>query len=147
MTLNSTSNNSSIYRYIRPLVFDPKRPNVLLNSELGGICIRFDIDHIESELRISYARCSMITKFCAKLAKKIADRRFFNNEFYSIPFNKKLLLMENLRTYLRASRGSAPTELEQLGRAITATENINQIELDNFSKFADSAHQLSKSSY
>lgn len=62
----------TFYRYIRPVLFDEKRSE-LITQKKGGICLRFEIDG--SSLFFTHARCGFNDLFSKDVAKKIADER------------------------------------------------------------------------
>lgn len=63
---------SAFYRYIRPVLFDEKRVE-LVTQKKGGICLRFEIDG--SSLWFTHARCENDALFSKDVAKRIADER------------------------------------------------------------------------
>jgi hypothetical protein len=63
---------SAFYRYIRPVLFDEKRIE-LVTQKKGGVCFRFEIDG--NSIWFTHSRCKNDELFSKEVAKKIADER------------------------------------------------------------------------
>lgn len=83
-----------VIRYVRPLTLSDK--NKIVESNLGGIAILFEINQEENRLRYSYAICDDTDNFDHNIATKIVGGRFNAGGLDEFQYDREKDLITNL---------------------------------------------------
>ncbi len=100
---------SVFYRYIRPVVFDNKRAELVTNPK-GGVCLRFELEG--DHLWFTHARCSSDEFFSKEVAKRCADVRAADakkNGYVALGYCGRLAFTKNTNELLASTISWAAT--------------------------------------
>jgi hypothetical protein len=86
-----------VIRYVRPLVVDNGK---LIESNMGGIALRIEINQSAGQLLYSYALCGDADNFNFKIATDIVNGRFVSGAFQICDYIREISLVENVIVHL-----------------------------------------------